>query len=50
LQYWALKDGVQIKGVNELIDICNEYIKDSTRNYEVVGRLGIKGENIIALN
>ena len=49
LQYWALKDGVQIKSINELIDICNGYIKNDNMHYEIIGRLGIKGENIIAL-
>lgn len=50
LQNWALKDGVQIGSINELINICNKYIDDGTRHYEIIGRLGIEGENIISLD
>ena len=50
LQYWAIKDSVEVNSINELINICNKYIEDSSRNYEVIGKLGIKGENIIALS
>lgn len=47
LEKWAVKDSVQINSVNELIDICNKYIDDNSKHYEIVGRLGIKGENIV---
>lgn len=50
LKKWAVKDSVQINDIDELIDICNRYIKNNNMHYEVIGRLGIKGENIIALN
>ena len=47
LERWAIKDGIQIDSVNELIDICNKYINDDSKHYEIVRRLGIKGENIV---
>lgn len=50
LEMWAVKDGIKINGVNKLVDICNKYIDDSSKHYEIIGKLGIKGENIISLN
>ena len=47
LQYWAKKDGVQINSVDELIGICNKYVDDDSKHYEIIRRLGIKGENIV---
>lgn len=50
LKYWVIKDDIEINSIDELINICNKYIKDSSNNYEIIGRLGVKGENIIALS
>ena len=47
LQYWADIDGVQIGNIQDFLNICNEYINDSKNNYEIIGRLVVKGENII---
>ena len=47
LKTWAINDSIPISSVSELVDICNKYINDDSKHYEIVGRLGIKGENIV---
>ena len=50
LQEWAFKDGIKINSIKDLIDDCNKYISNNMRHYEIVGRLEIKGNNIVSLS
>ena len=48
LQNWATKDAINIGDIQEFLDICNKYIADSSKNYEIIGKLKIKKGDIVS--